>query len=178
MALALRFLTVPTMLALAAHAAVSEPNGIAGAMRPPPGEQPAFVLTARGAQVYECKPDPSDPNVFRWTFTRPDALLYDGTTELARHVSSNQWESSTERGSITGFLAAIQDAGRGNLPWARYRTAPADAAGMFASVSTILRVNTSGGIAPAAGCDALHTGESTSVPFSADFYFYKAGGGG
>jgi hypothetical protein len=145
-------------------------------MRPPASEQPAFALTARGMQVYECKPDPSDPNVSRWSFTRPDALLYDGTTEVGRYVSTHEWQASTDRSSVSGFLTAIQDAGPRNLPGARYRAVPADAAGMFASVSTILRVNTSGGTAPSTGCDATHAGESTSVPFTAAFYFYKHAG--
>jgi hypothetical protein len=47
---------------------------------------------------------------------------------------------------------------------------------MFAGVTSIQRVNTSGGIAPAKGCDDTHTGSETRVAFSADYYFYKRRG--
>ena len=44
---------------------------------------------------------------------------------------------------------------------------------MFAGVTSIQRVNTNGGIAPATGCDDSHAGNEARVAFSADYYFYK-----
>lgn len=36
------------------------------------------------------------------------------------------------------------------------------------------RINTSGGVAPAAGCDELSYGKITLVPDTTDYYFYRA----
>ena len=41
-------------------------------------------------------------------------------------------------------------------------------------VTYIQRVNTRGGVAPAMPCDAMTKGSRTTVPYSADYVFYKA----
>jgi hypothetical protein len=43
-------------------------------------------------------------------------------------------------------------------------------------VTSIQRVRTAGGAAPAAGCDAARVGEEVRVAFSAEYYFYKRRG--
>jgi hypothetical protein len=45
--------------------------------------------------------------------------------------------------------------------------------GIFSRVSVIQRLNTSGGKAPAEGCDPFHEGAETSVPYEADYFFYE-----
>jgi hypothetical protein len=37
-------------------------------------------------------------------------------------------------------------------------------------------VKTSGGVAPASGCDSDHVGSEARVAFGADYYFYKKRG--
>jgi hypothetical protein len=34
-------------------------------------------------------------------------------------------------------------------------------------------VNTTGGLAPASGCDATTVGAASNVAYTADYYFYK-----
>src|SRR2546425_489608 len=53
---------------------------------------------------------------------------------------------------------------------------PAGEDGIFAGVTSIQRVNTSGGVAPATGCSADAAGAEARVAFTADFYFYKRRG--
>ena len=45
--------------------------------------------------------------------------------------------------------------------------------GAFASVGYITRMRTEGGIAPANGCDASHTGAESHVPYSASYVFFS-----
>jgi hypothetical protein len=45
------------------------------------------------------------------------------------------------------------------------------------NVTSIQRLNTSGGVAPASGCDADHLGAVANVPYTADYFFYKANEG-
>jgi hypothetical protein len=39
-------------------------------------------------------------------------------------------------------------------------------------VSSVQRINTKGGKAPASGCDAARAGQEVRVPYSADYRFF------
>jgi hypothetical protein len=165
-------------LALPALAAVTEPAGLSPALRAAPGEAPALMLNARGTQIFTCMASPTQAGAYGWVSTAPDARLYDGTHEAARLATADHWESLDDRSSVSGIPMRMQSGGTGNMPWALIRGLPAGENGMFAGVTSIQRVNTLGGTAPAAGCDELHVGTEARVDFSADYYFYKAAGTG
>lgn len=40
----------------------------------------------------------------------------------------------------------------------------------------IQRVKTAGGVAPASGCDETNYGKQVLVPYTTDYYFYRAAG--
>jgi hypothetical protein len=166
------------LTALPAAAAIPEPPGISRNLRASAQEEPAFVLSANGIHLYECKPRATDPNAYSWYFVVPDATLRDSGGERARHAAVNQWDSTSDRSTVSGVLTAMQPTTPGNLPWALIRAIPGAADGMFAGVTSIQRVNTSGGVAPATGCDAASAGSEVRVNFSADYYFYKRRGTG
>jgi len=44
--------------------------------------------------------------------------------------------------------------------------------GVLSPVTSIQRVNTKGGKAPATGCDAASANKELRVPYSADYLFY------
>ena len=44
-------------------------------------------------------------------------------------------------------------------------------------VTSIQRLSTTGGKAPASGCDAAHIGAEVEIPYTADYFFYQAGNG-
>jgi len=166
---------LPILLLLAAAlpaAALSEPDGLAPRLRAPTSEEPAFVLTAQGAQLFECKPNEAGDS-YAWKFVSSDVQLFDGARSVATQTSPTQMESTADRTSVVASPLSSQDAGSGNLPWASFSAQATGDTGLFAGVTRILRVNTRGGVAPADGCDAGHTGTSTRVPFAADYYLYK-----
>ena len=168
---------VLSLLALPAGAALAPPSGLAFNLRPAADEAPAFRLRASGVQVYECRALLTNPDRFAWQFVAPDVTLTDPTTggDTAVLRSVDLWNSLTDRSSVSAVLRATQSAGTTNLPWTYMRAIPASPDGMFAGVTSIQRVNTSGGAAPPTGCAADTAGSELRVPFTAEYYFYKRG---
>ena len=159
-----------------AHAEVAPPTGLSPRLLASSTEAPMFTLRARGDHVFECRQVAINPDRFAWTFVAPDATLYDQGLPVGRQVQPYLWESTSDRSSVSGAMRSRQDAGSANLPWALFRAASPAEAGLFAGVTSVQRVNTSGGVAPATGCDAGHVGEEARVAFTADDYFYKRRG--
>ncbi len=44
----------------------------------------------------------------------------------------------------------------------------------MAGVTYVQRLDTTGGLAPATGCDASHVGDTARIDYTATYYFYKA----
>jgi hypothetical protein len=169
---------VLSLLAVPAVAAIAPPSGLAFNMRPSADEVPAFRLQASGVQIYECRALLTNPDRFAWQAVAPDVTLADPGTggDVAVLRSVDLWNSLTDRSSVSAVLRATQSAGTRNLPWTYMRAIPTAADGMFAGVTSIQRVNTNGGAAPATGCAADTAGSESRVPFSAEYYFYKPRG--
>ena len=180
----------PTLLALAiaalvgmpALAALPAPSGLSAQLRAGANEEPAFMLSGSGVHIYECRVMANDAtvnaatNTFAWSFVAPDATLFEGSRSVARLSSPNLIESTSDRGGVSGLVRATQQAGGDNLPWTAMQARPVGDSGQFAGVTSIQRVNTRGGMAPANGCNADTAGSETRVAYSADYYFYKRRG--
>ena len=50
----------------------------------------------------------------------------------------------------------------------------ASGTGEFAKFTFAQRVNTTGGKAPATGCDAANVGAEAKIDYTANYYFYEA----
>jgi hypothetical protein len=170
-----RFLPLPLLAATWAVAAVAPPAGLAPSITAPAEEEAAFVLRGEGTHAFECRPLASDPNRFAWAFAAPDITLYDAGRPIARQASENTWEAISDRSSVSGAIRARQEAGA-SLPWLLFRAQSTPDAGLFAGVTSVQRVNTSGGVAPASGCDASNAGKEARVAVAADYYFYRRRG--
>jgi len=169
-------LLAAALAALPAAAAIAEPDGIAASLRVPASEAPAFVLSGNGVYIYQCRQAISDPNAYVWSFVVPDATLYEGTRSVARHATVGLYESLSDRSSVSGIVRSSQPAGSANLPWVLIRAQPIGDSGLFANVSSIQRVNTTGGAAPSGGCGPDNVGEEARVAYQADYYFYRRAG--
>ena len=167
---------VPLLAVLPAAAAIAPPTGITAGIAAPADEVPEFALRAEGVHVFECKPLAADANRFAWTFSAPDATLYEGGRSVARHASENTFEGIADRSTVSATLRARQDGGASNLPWLLMHAQSTPDAGLFAGVTSVQRVNTRGGVAPEAGCDGSNVGKVARVPFTADYYFYRRRG--
>jgi hypothetical protein len=139
-------------------------------LQPPTNEQLLLQVHAKGDQVYTCK---SDAAQFTWTLKAPDAQLFDKDGKpFGKHFAGPSWEA-TDGSRVTGKAVANAPSPDANsIPWLLVNILSHDGTGILSRATTIQRLNTKDGKAPASGCDASHVGQELRVPYSADYLFY------
>jgi uncharacterized protein DUF3455 len=151
---------------------------------------PYLIAHAEGTQNYVCL---STSSGFAWTFFGPQATLFDGAEQqiLTHYLSANPiesgaaratWQHSVDTSAV--WAAAIANStdpafvAPNSIPWLLLRVVgdqvgPTGGASLVGT-AFIQRVNTLGGIAPAAGCkSAKDTGKKALVPYTTDYVFYR-----
>ena len=152
-----------SMRVIAPSAAAEVPETIAAR-----GETLMVTAHATGAQVYECKTN-SDGKLV-WQFREPIAtLMIDGKT-VGRHFAGPVWEMADGSAVSAKVSAQAPGATANDIPLLRLDVAARHGSGLLSGVTTVQRLNTHGGRADTA-CDA--PGTFLSVPYSADYAFYK-----
>lgn len=150
---------------------------VAAQQVPPPIQAPAneqllLQVHAKGDQVYTCK---SDAAQFTWTLKAPDAQLFDKDGKpFGKHFAGPSWEAN-DGSRVTGKkVADVPSPDADSIPWLLVNIVSHDGKGVLSSATTIQRLNTKGGKAPASGCDASHVGQEVRAPYSADYLFYAS----
>ncbi len=176
---ALRHLELPAaLLALAACSSVSlhptPPSVVVPeALRAPAGETLVRTLAADGVQVYECRAKAGDANAAEWVFVAPEARLADAQGVLVgRHYAGPTWEAADGSKVVGAVRAKVDSPEAGAIPWLLLATRSTGKPGLFAKVSSIQRVATHGGAAPATGCAAATVGQTARVPYKAEYAQY------
>jgi hypothetical protein len=135
-----------------------------------PGETTVLTVHAEGAQVYECKAGADGKP--SWTFREPIAtLLADGKT-VGRHYAGPTWESSDGSAVFGKVAGSAPGATPNDIPWLKLDVISRRGNGVLSAVTTVQRINTSGGQLEGA-CD--QAGTYRSVPYSADYVFLRKG---
>jgi hypothetical protein len=143
-------------------------------LKPAAGEALQSVLAARGVQIYECRAKKDTPSATEWAFVAPEAQLFDGAKLVGKHYAGPHWEAN-DGSKIVGAVKARADAPQaGAIPWLLLTTKSDGPAGTFSKVSSVQRVSTVGGIAPAEGCNSAAIGKVVRVPYTADYRFFAA----
>ncbi|HWY05561.1 MAG TPA: DUF3455 domain-containing protein [Candidatus Acidoferrales bacterium] len=139
-------------------------------LQPPANEQLLLQVHAKGDQVYACM---SAPAQYAWTLKAPDAQLFDKDGKLfGKHFAGPSWEAN-DGSRVTGkAVANAPSPDADSIPWLLVNIVSHDGNGVLSRATTIQRINTKGGKAPASGCDASHAGQEVRVPYSADYLFY------
>ncbi|MCT9082104.1 DUF3455 domain-containing protein [Streptomyces fulvoviolaceus] len=165
---ALAAATAGTFLSTTAgHAAASDPAPAAvkvpAALEVPDGNKLTGVLAARGVQTYTCTDG-------AWKLLEPAATLSDkrGRT-VALHSRGPVWVSTVD-GSAVNASAIASSPKTGTIPELLLQSTATRGTGVFADVSYIQRLNTTGGVAPATACTGT---DQVSVPYTATYTFYK-----
>jgi uncharacterized protein DUF3455 len=161
----------------------------------PAGNIPFLKGHAVGTQNYMCLPSGS---AYAWTPIGPQATLFvtlpwNQPQQITTHFFSVNpadgfirptWQSSLDTSAVWGVQAASSNDPRfvqqGAIPWLLLRAAgvqPGPSGGtLFTQTTFIHRLATSGGLKPVTGCSEFsNVGAVMYVPYSADYYFYKAG---
>lgn len=154
-----------------AHAQKITPPQVPDAIQAHPGEQVVLVAHASGSQVYACRAG-ADGN-FAWTLKAPDAELKDdGGKVIGSHFAGPTWKL-TDGSEVTGKASGHVDSPDPNsVAWLRVDVVSHSGQGLLARVTTIQRINTHGGKAPAQGCDKSLVDSESKSSYTADYYFY------
>jgi Protein of unknown function (DUF3455) len=136
----------------------------------PADVRPLLQVHAKGDQVYTCKEGVTE---FAWTLKAPDAQLFDKDGKpFGKHFAGPSWEAS-DGSRVTGkAVANAPSPDADSIPWLLVNIVGHEGSGVLSPATTIQRINTKGGKAPASGCDTAHAGREVRVPYSADYLFY------
>jgi uncharacterized protein DUF3455 len=162
---------VALMLGACASAPVPQTAGLPENLRVPEGQQLLLHAAARGAQIYTCKTKASEPLAFEWILQAPEADLFDPSgAKIGRHYAGPTWESAD--GSRVEGEVIQRSPVQGAIPRLLLRAKSTAGSGLLASTQYVQRLDTIGGVAPAAGCDKEHAGAQARVDYSATYDFY------
>jgi len=142
-------------------------------LKVPDGQAVLLKALGKGVQIYNCKARADDPSKFEWSFKAPEANLTNEHGEkIAKHYAGPTWEAN-DGSKVVGEVQKKADAPRpGAVPWLLLKAKSNEGTGTFARVTYIQRVDTEGGVAPAAGCDQAHVNTEARVDYRANYYFY------
>jgi hypothetical protein len=160
----------------------------------PSGHEVFLEGRAVGTQNYVCL---LSGKGFAWRFLGPQATVFissngDLQQQITTHYLSLNpaeglnrptWQSSSDSSLVWGRVVQPSTdpayVAPGAIPWllleaAGAATGPTSGA-LLTQTTYIHRVNTAGGIAPAAGCSqASEVGALALVPYTTDYLFYRA----
>jgi hypothetical protein len=151
-------------------------------------------LHATGDQVYTCTASApggaggsgaggaggGGATTYSWVLKQPDARLYDqSNTQVGTHGVGPNWTSTVDASVVNAARAYQENAPLADaIPWLLLRATSNTGTGTFSDVTYVIRANTTGGKAPATGCDATTTTTETRVAYTADYFFFNGGGPG
>ncbi len=156
------------------------PQNVPAALQVPAGNRVFFDGHARGVQIYTC-------TASGWSFVAPAAILFDereewglqsGEERVAIHFTGPTWQGN-DGSTVTGKkVASVNAPSAIAIPWlllqAVVTTTGPHGGDTLTDTTYVQRLYTTGGVAPASGCDATHVGAYAGVPYTADYFFYKA----
>ena len=185
-----------------AHAKKVTPPPVPAEIQAPAGTTAFLEGHGVGTQNYICLPCPNattpaaacpDASGFAWILFTPQATLFsDQDKPVTTHFFSPNpfengtiratWQHSRDTSIVWGGQAIPSSDSRfvapNAIPWlllpvAGVQDGPTGGARLTAT-TFIHRLNTSGGVAPSAGCaSSTNVGSKAFVPYTADYFFYE-----
>jgi hypothetical protein len=146
------------------------PSNVPAALTPAADQELAFSLDASGVQKYQCR---ATATGFAWTFVAPEARLFRGHHDVGHHYAGPTWEYR-DGSLIVGAKVAGATVDATAIPWLLLNVVShGGPEGKMTDVTSVQRLQTVGGLAPATGCDADHVGAAADVPYTATYYFFR-----
>jgi len=157
-------------LAVILFGAAAGAQQVPAALQAPANEQLVVQVHAKGDQIYSCTVDGAQPG---WTLKAPEAQLFDkdGKT-FGKHFAGPSWEASDGSRVVGKAAANVASPDADSIPWLLVKVVSHAGDGVLTQVTSIQRINTKGGKAPASGCDAGHAGQEVRAGYSADYLFF------
>ena len=136
-------------------------------LAPPAGHEVAYKVYAVGVQIYRW-------NGTAWAFVAPEAGLFANANYrgmVGTHYAGPTWETNSGSLVVSSATTAIPCTPDPTaIPWLRLTAVTSSGPGILDGVTYIQRINTVGGIRPAAG---TVVGEEARIPYTTEYYFYK-----
>jgi hypothetical protein len=153
---------------LGALASAQSASDVPDHLKPPANERLARQVRAEGEQIYNC-------DGASWVLVGPDAKLFDENgKQSGTHFAGPTWEWN-DGSRVVGRPVANAILDPDSIPWLLLTATDQQGEGVMKLVSSIQRLSTKGGKAPATGCDASHKGEKTRSHYTAVYRFYARG---
>ena len=136
----------------------------------PENERLLLQVRGKGDQIYSCSESGGKLN---WVLKAPEAELtnMDGSA-FGKHFAGPSWEAKDGSRVVGKAVANVLSPDADAIPWLLITVMNRTGDGVLGKVTSIQRIHTKGGKAPASGCDAGHLGQETRVGYSADYLFY------
>jgi hypothetical protein len=164
-------------LGLAACAAPDVPpsnSTLPASLQAKPVEVLQEVFRVHGNETYVCQ---RNGNQLSWHATGTLATLVDASRHSAGVISPGGYFIATDGSYVVTRLLAQEIISASTLPWQRltavHSSAEPGEAGRFANITSIQRVQTSGGLPPDPVCTVERA--ALYVPYSATYLFYRRG---
>jgi hypothetical protein len=172
-AMQMKLFAIGLLLGISLHASgqVIQRPDVPDKIKAPADERVVLVARASGSQIYVCQAGADGK--FAWTLKAPDAELHDQQgAVIGSHYAGPTWKYK-DGSTVTGKAAARVDSPDGAIPWLLLTATGHSGDGVFSHVTSIQRVSTKGGVAPAADtCNAGQQGSENKSGYTADYYFY------
>jgi len=151
------------------------PADVPAALHAPAGEVPFLQVHASGVQIYECAAKPGEVSTFGWQFRGPEAKLTDAAGKsVGRHFGGPSWASDDGATVVGQVSASAPSPDAGSIPWLLLAIKSRSGAGLLAPTTSVQRIDTEGGVAPAAPCGASNLHQTERVGYTATYVFYRA----
>jgi hypothetical protein len=127
-----------------------------------------FHAFAVGVQIYVW-------NGTSWVFQAPEAVLFadaGANGEVGIHYGGPTWETESGSQVVGAAIANAPSPNANSVPLLLVKAVSTAGPGILARTTYIQRVNTVGGRAPTT--DGTTIGEEARVPYTAEYYFYRA----
>ncbi len=140
------------------------PAGIPAAIAPAADQDLAFGLDATGVQKYACN------SAGAWVFVAPEATLSSNGQDFIHHYAGPTWEWLDGSTVVAARLAGVT-VDTSAIPWLLLGAKSHNAVdGKMTDITSIQRVLTTGGNAPAGSCTP---GATADVDYTAVYLFYR-----
>ena len=143
-------------------------------LKVPAGESLLLKAQAKGVQIYQCKAKAENPQQWEWTLKAPKADLFNDKGEkIGKHYAGPTWEANDGSKVVGEVKERVNAPEKDAIPWLLLKAKSHEGKGIFSKVTSIQRLDTSGGKAPSTGCDESQKNAEVQVGYGADYYFFS-----
>ncbi|CAN7382375.1 DUF3455 domain-containing protein [Trinickia sp. LjRoot230] len=129
-----------------------------------------LTLRAHGDELYECRR--AHDGSYSWVARGPEGRLYDEHGQETGVAFPGPGWQLFDGSWVIGETDTEVYENAAALPWTRFTTLRASRHGKLGKVSSIQSIDTQGGHAPTAECEAESAGSERLVPYSAQLRFF------